>query len=273
MINKETKRVLIGWTEINPANLLTGNNPQELTAEHHARVQQAVNIKNARQLYVNPTNVISDPPAELQEYIAGFWQQPNIEIFIQEGWVIKMADLNNVCTVQPLVENKKSIERVENIDVNNLISIAQITLPYNVPQLFPGAFDQNKNAFIFSSANPNLRIGGTVQQNGIFGFLVTITNSYVQVVKCQGRYFMRDGHHRTYGLLSRNVSFIPVLYREYNSFVEMNIPQGLFPTEVLTSTHPPMLNDYFDNNVSDEAQFPISTKVVMIQGIELSTIS
>lgn len=273
MINNETKRALIGWAEINPVNLLTGSNPQTVTAEHTERVQHAINTKNAREPFVNPINVISDPPAGLQEYITGFWQQPNIEVFVQEGWVIKMADLNKVCTIQPLVENKKSIERVKNVDPNNLIILAQITLPYTIPQVFPGAFDQNKNAFIFSSPNPNLRIAGTVQQNGVFGFLVTITNSFVQVVKCQGRYFMRDGHHRTYGLLSKNISTIPVLYREYNSFVEMGIPQGLFPTEVLTSNRPPMLKDYFDDNVSSEALFPISAKVVMIQGIELNTIS
>ena len=138
MINNETKRVLIGWTEILPANLLAGNNPQAVTVEHQTRVQQAVNAKNRRPLLVNPVNVISDPPAELEEYVSGFWQQPNIEIFIHEGWTIKMANLNNVCTVQPAVENKKSIERSKNIVVNNIIGIAEITLPYNTPQLFSG---------------------------------------------------------------------------------------------------------------------------------------
>lgn len=273
-MNTETKRVLIGWTEINPVNLLAGTNVQSVTPEHHQIVQQAEAAKNARPAFKSPTNVITEPPAELNTYIEEFWAQPNMQDFLQEGgWSIKMADLKKVCTIQPVVEATKSKERVASANSKDLISIAKITLPYASNQEYPGAFDPSKNAFVFSSQNPNLRVAGSVANNGAFGFVVTVSNSFVQIAKCQGRYFIRDGHHRSYGLLANGLSKIPVLYKEYSSFSQMNIPVGIFPMEILASPQPPMLTDFFSDEVSRDAQFPISTKVVMIQAIELGTIA
>jgi RHS repeat-associated protein len=206
-VNTETKRILIGWSEINPVNLLASNNPESVTQQYRDKVANAENIKNARESYVNPDDAIFDPSSELTEYANSFWQQPGIEPFVQEGgWTIKIADLKKVCTIQPAVEIKKSKERVKDIDANNTLSIASVTIPIGVNQIFSGSFDQGRNAFIFSSANPNLRIASTISNNGIFGFGVQMMNSFVQVAKCQGRYYMRDGHHRAYGLLSRGIS-------------------------------------------------------------------
>lgn len=274
-MNTETKKVLIGWTEINPITLLAGTNIQSVTPEHHSLIQKAELAKKARSKFVNPTGVIKAPPAELSEYITGFWAQPALQPFIQEGgWSIQVADLKKLCTIQPVVETVKSKQRVANASSTDVVSIAQITLPYdNIVQQVPGAFDAGKNAFVFSSPNPNLRIAGTVVNNGVFGFAVTMANSYVQVAKCQGRYFLRDGHHRSYGLLANDISNVPVLFKEFDTFSQMNLPQGLFPTEILNSSHPPMLIDFFDESVSSDAQFPISTKVVMIQALEVGTIA
>jgi hypothetical protein len=270
--NTETKKVLIGWNEINPVQLLTGNNQMLVTQDHLQIVQQAVNVKNARQPFINPTDVISEPGPELTQYINQFWQQPNMQAFIQEGWTIKIADLKKVCTIQPSVEMIKSVERVQNVAPENLVSLATVTLPFQAPTNLQVAFDPVKNAWLFSSPNPNLRVTGNFANSGLFGFAVSLANSFVQVVKCQNRFFMRDGHHRAFGLLSRNIFKVPVIYREYNSFNEMMIPPGLFPTEILLSERPPMLMDYLDDNVSSIGEFPLSTKVIVIQALEVNTL-
>lgn len=270
--NTETKKVLIGWNEINPAQLLTGNNQMLVTQDHLNIVQQAVTVKNTRQPFINPTDVISEPGPELTQYINQFWQQPNMQAFTQEGWTIKIADLRKVCTIQPSVEMIKSVERVQNVAADNLVSLATVTLPLQAPTNLPAAFDPVKNAWLFSSPNPNLRVAGNFANSGLFGFAVALANSFVQVAKCQNRYFMRDGHHRAFGLLSRNIFNVPVIYREYNSFNEMMIPPGLFPIEILLSERPPMLMDYLDDTVSSTGEFPLSTKVIVIQALEVNTL-
>jgi len=271
--NTESKKVLIGWNEINPAQLLTGNNQMLVNQEHIDKVQAATNFKNQRAPFANPVDVISEPSAALGQYITQFWQQPSVQPFVQENWTIKIADLNKVCTIQPSVEFVKSVLRVQNVIAENVANIALLTLPLETVGGVPAGFDPIKNAWIFSSSNPNLRIAGNFANGGLFGFAVSLANSYVQVVKCQNRYFMRDGHHRAYGLLSKGISKVPVIYREYNSFNEMMIPPGLFPMETLMSERPPMLTDYFNDQVSSIAEFPLSTKVVIIQALEVNTLS
>jgi hypothetical protein len=52
----------------------------------------------------------------------------------------------------------------------------------------------------------------------IFGFAVALNPSYMQVVHYRGRYFLRDGYHRAYGLLSRGITVVPAFVRETTTF-------------------------------------------------------
>lgn len=268
---KETKRVLIGWPGFDGAVLLSGNNPSLVSDEHRAKNQSAIEALQARESFPIQENIITDTGADLIEYLNEFWQQnPNL---IQEGWTVKIADLRGVCTIQPQVEITNSKERT-NIQVKtDMVEIAKISIPKAIPMPLAGSFDQIKNSFVFSSPNPNLKILTPVNSaEGIFGFAVGIANSFVQVVKINDRYFMRDGHHRAYGFLSNEIYFVPVLYREFNSINDMGLPQGLFPAETLIGNKPPRLLDYFDDSVSGIAEFTRPTKVVIVQGLEVSTI-
>lgn len=269
---KEKKKVLTGWSIPNIVVLLAGNNQAAITAEHTYQIQAAVASVQARAPYVNPIDVIMDSVVELTEYYEQFWLQPELEQFKQEGWTTKLADLRKVCTVQAIVECENSKQRTANIDPNDFLAIANISLPKVNTNNSLVTFDSIKNAWVFSSPNPNLRIIGNFSANGnLFGFAAGISNSFIQIAKCQGRYFLRDGTHRAFGFLSNSINIVPVLYKEYNSIFEMGLPQGLFPSETLLGDRPPMLTDYFEPIVSGEAYFPVSTKVLIIQGLELSS--
>lgn len=267
---KETKRVLLGWPSFDGAVLLSGNNPASVTDEHRAKTQAAIAALNARPAFPMQTNIISDTGADLTEYLTEFWQQnPNL---VQEGWTVKIADLRGVCTIQPQVEIINSKERTNIQSKTDMVEIAKTSIPKINPTPLAGSFDQIKNAFVFSSPNPNLKILAPVNTaEGIFGFAVGVANSFVQVVKVNDRYFMRDGHHRAYGFLSNEINLVPVLYREFNSINDMGLPQGLFPAETLIGNKPPRLLDYFDDTVSGIAEFTRPTKVVVVQGLEIAT--
>jgi hypothetical protein len=268
---KETKRVLLGWPGLDSAALLAGAMLDKITSEHRAKVQSALTAVQNRPAFQVQTEVITETGTELSEYLLEFWaQNPNL---VKEGWTVKIANLKSVCTIQPAVEVVNSKDRTSGVSANNFLEIAKISIPKANPTPMAVSYDQSKNAFVFSSPNPNLKILSPVNTpDGIFGFLAGIANSFVQVVKCNDRYFMRDGHHRGYGFLSNNIHKIPVLYREFNSINEMGLPVGLFPIETLIGNKPPTLMDYFDETVSGLAEFIRPTKVVMIQGLEISTV-
>jgi len=171
-----------------------------------------------------------------------------------------------------LVECISSVDRTKGIEATDYVKLAEISLPRFNPTNILVSFDPSKNAWVFSSPNPNLRILSPFNNNaGVFGFVAGITSSFIQVVKCNDRYFTRDGHHRAYGFLSNNISKVPVLYKEFNSISEMGLPQGLFPIETLLSNRPPMLTDYFDESISGIGLFQRPTKILVIQGLEIGT--
>jgi len=156
---------------------------------------------------------------------------------------------------------------------NDMLEIANISIPKTNQTPLVSSFDIIKNAYCFSSPNPNLKILAPIQtQEGMFGFAVGIANSLVQVVKVNNRYFIRDGTHRAYGFLSNGINLVPVLYREFNSINDMGLPQGLFPAEILIGNKPPRLIDYFDDSVSGIAEFIRPTKVVVVHGLETTTL-
>jgi hypothetical protein len=268
---KETKCVLLGWEGFDGSMLLSGNNPDLVTEEHRKKNQFAITKLKERQPFEIQKNIISETNSSLSEYLAEFWQlNPNL---IQEGWTVKIADLRGVCTIQPQVEIINSKERTKVNDSENQVELANISIPKANVNPLSASFDQTKNSFVFSSPNPNLKLLSPINtQEGIFGFVVGVANSFMQVVKVRDRYFMRDGHHRAYGFLSNNINLVPVLYREFNSINEMGLPQGLFPAETLIGDKPPRLLDYFEEDVSGIAEFTRPTKVVVVQGLEILTI-
>jgi hypothetical protein len=265
---KEKKKVLTGWPILNGTVLLAGGNPGLVTQEHHNKIQSSLLAVQNRPNFIPQNDVIFEPTQELNTYLQGFWGLPELAAFVQEGWTAKIADLSKVCTVQPVVEDTNSKERTSNIPQDDYLAIANISLPKQNMNTLSITFD--KNATVFSSPNPNLRIVGNFNTpDNLYGFAVGINNSYVQVAKCQGRYFLRDGTHRAYGFLSNDVRKIPVLYKEFNTVSDMGLPAGCFQVETLLGDKPPMLTDYFDDSVSSEAEFVRPTKVVIVQGLEV----
>ncbi|MFM9909173.1 MAG: hypothetical protein ACKVOW_07490 [Chitinophagaceae bacterium] len=268
---KEIKKVLIGWQEFNGASLLVGGNANLITPDLQATVNAAILAIQNRPNYVNPVDIVSDPEPELEEYIQQFWLQLDTLPYSHQGFVVKLVDIGNVCTVQPVVECIQSKERTKEIAPNDFLAMARICLSKPSTMGILGNYDANKKSYSFSSPNPNLQILTPHADQGFFGFAVGVSNSFVQVVKCNGRYFLRDGNHRAYGFLANNVRKIPVLYREFHTIGEMGLPAGLFPIETLIGNKPPLLSDFLDDTVSTTAEFLRPTKVVIIQGLEILT--
>jgi hypothetical protein len=138
----------------------------------------------------------------------------------------------------------------------------------------PAQFDPFKQAWVFSSPNPNLRItgqaGGQMQLGmAAFGFAVGITASFMQVARYKGCYLLRDGYHRAFGFLRSGIRRVPAFIRDFSSIEEMRLPQGLLNSDIFLGDHPALLSDYDSDNVSSDVLLPATRKVVIVQGMEL----
>jgi hypothetical protein len=91
----------------------------------------------------------------------------------------------------------------------------------------------------------------------------------VRVIRWRGQYVLRDGYHRTHGLLSRGITNVPVVYREFpDEVIPLNAP-GLFDPSVYLNDRAPLLTDYLDDTVSASIEVRRTQKTFVIQALEI----
>lgn len=270
-------RALIGWMTPAEAKLcLTGRRADlEPTAQELAAAERARRTAAERTQKLDQSDLISPIPGELADYAERVCASNPGKALVDQGFEIRMVDLSRTCAAQPQVHTDHAIERVSGVDPDDLLAIAAITIPLGTPTALPVFFDPAKNAWLFTSGNPNLRVIGNFSaglQQGVqgWGFAVGVSTSFVQVASYGGRTLLRDGYHRAVGLLARGITRVPAFFKEFQSVAELSLPPGLFSHEVYMSAHPPLLPDYLDDSVAADTRSPVVQKVVMIQAIEVT---
>ena len=272
-----TARSLIGWMPAEQAERVQHSNRHDVTVSEEAvnRARAAREAVAARALGVDQEGVISAAPGELDEHINALRQHPDVVGYFAEGWQVALVDLRRVCAVQPNIFIDHAVDRVREVEPGNIRSIVEISLPVPSPSRLPAQFDESKNVWLFSAPNPNLRImgpfGGQVQPGVVaFGFYVAISPSFLQVVRFQGRLFLRDGYHHAVGFLQRGIAIVPVFTREFGGLESLNLPAGMLPQGAYFGERPPCLPDYLDDAVSVQVQLPAFQKMLVIQGLEVT---
>jgi hypothetical protein len=94
----------------------------------------------------------------------------------------------------------------------------------------------------------------------------------MQVAGLAGRYFLRDGYHRAYGLLNAGITHVPALVKDFGSFEEIALPPGMLPQAAYLGERPPMLPDYLDDVLAADTSIPVTQKMVVVQALELNSI-
>ncbi len=246
-------------------------------AEHIAICEAARAAVAARNPGVEQALLFADLPPELQPHIEGLRGNPVTAAILASSGDVRLVDLRRVCAAQPQIHIEDAIKRVAGIGAGDVSAIADVTLPLHVDIALPVAFDQSKNSWIISAANPNLRVVGHFNAPvapGVlgFGFAVALHKSYLQVAGLNGRYFLRDGYHRAYGLLAAGIHQVPALVKDFASFEEVGLPAGLLPQAAYLGDRPPLLPDYLNDSVAADTLLPITQKMIVIQGLELNSL-
>jgi hypothetical protein len=273
-------RALIGWLAVTEGVLyLTGRQTQQNSDP--ALIEQCEGARAAvaaRAPGIDQSGLIADLPTTLLSHIEALRGDPMSSGVFAEGFEPKLVDLSRVCAAQPQIFVQDATRRVQGLTQDDMLGLAEVTLPLPTPVMLASSFDPIKNSWIVSSPNPNLRIAG--QFNGPvgpgmigFGFAVTISKSYLQVAGLGGRYFLRDGYHRAYGLIAAGITHVPALVKEFGSFEEVGLPAGLLPQAAYLGPRPPRLADYLLDDVSVSARVPITQKLLVVQGLELTTLT
>jgi len=273
-------RVLLGWMPAAQGELFLVSNTigVQPTPEQRERARQAREAVAARPLEIDQADLVSALPSELADHVARLRQSPAGAGMFEQGWDVAMVDLERVCAFQPKVFIDTVVERVEGIKSDNLEAIAEITLPTTPVEPPQMQFDPSKPAFMVVSPNPNLTVIGNLTTDiqdipgaqGL-GFIVRVMPTSVQVVRFQGRYYLRDGYHRAYALLDRGITRAPVFIRDMDAIEELvPRPQGMLPQNAYCGARPPLLHDYHNDLVAETVRLPAEQKLIVIQALELA---
>jgi len=273
-------RVLLGWLDdLHAARILNAVQAGEpLSNDQQLKVGAARAAVRARPSGAPQGDLVRPIGSTLDEYLELLRQSPLAQPYFVEGWEVALVDLPRVYGVQPHVFIDHADDRVRDIDLDDVVSVAQVTLPMAASTEFTQQFDMQQKAFIISSANPNLRVvgaGAVAAQDGLpgavmLGFQVALMASYVQVAEVQGRFFLRDGYHRALGLIRRGLRYAPVLVRRGLPLAALiPVPAAMLAYERYMGDHPPFLADYLNESVAIEARVTAAHKVVVVQAIEL----
>lgn len=271
-------RALIGWmSEEEGAVTLAGRSRDGADRpELIERVAAARRAVGARDGGVDQSDLLEDVSSVLEAYLGELRAEPAAAPYVDEGWEVQVADLARVCALQQTVVSADALARTQDVDPEDLVSLARLTLPKPTTTQLPAQFDEGRNHWILTAANPNLKLtghfGGELQPGVIgFGFVVSVMPSFVQVARHHGRYVLRDGYHRAYGLLAQGITKAPVFVRDFG-VAPLGLGQGLFGTDVYLGERPPLLRDFLDDEVSAEVAVPAVQKMLVIQGLELTPI-
>jgi hypothetical protein len=285
-------RALLGWLLSEHAETLLGSQADgegELSDAQRARISQALAAVAERPAGVDQDGLISPLPDELAVHVTRLEATPAGARMRAEGWEIAMVDLARVVAVAPSVFAGTAIERAANLDPGDLQGIAELTLPARHPrpigELSPGddvlpmhcQYHYLTKTYTITSPNLNLAVISNFDAPGNrapqpsqmgHGFTVGVPPSFFEVARFQGRYVLRDGHHRAFGLLSRGITRVPAYVRDVATAEDL-APAGALPPSAWLGDRPPLLRDYHNDLVAEPLLLPVPSRTIVIQAVEL----
>lgn len=271
-------RFLVGWGREEETARLVGGLPPgvEPSEEHMAAARLALSAVQQKEPFPDQAGLIRPLPSGLKATAESVLTSPAAATFVGEGWSLGLADVGRTCVLQQMVYMDHQ-ERLAEVRKEDQLRIAQIALPCEPSMEMIGTrVDPGRQIFAFSSANPNLRVvhASTAPVVGSPGgltvaFNVGVPPSFVQVIKYKGRYILRDGYHRSVGLLMRGIRWVPAFTKTLHSLEEIGWRPGWFLPEVVMGERPPELRDFLDKRIVVDVRVPTNSRTVIIQALEV----
>jgi hypothetical protein len=283
----QQSRWLLAWMnqeEAIPA--LLGRTPapneditQPLTVWHDLR---AALLRRAP--YRQPTPALAKPPAQLKKQAEEFRQRPDViaDLYGQD-WTIAVVDLRHLLSLRRVVD-EGALRRAQQVIPDDPGSLFSFCLPRpGRDARVAGTLDKVNKAITLTSQNWNFHIGSPLmldldvspgpgqplRKEKHIGFIVGFGPSFVQVIECNGRWLLRDGYHRCYGLLQRSMYRVPCVFSKARNFADIGLlAPGPFPEEILFGDRPPLLTDLLDDAVARTARRAAEQKVIRIAASE-----
>jgi len=242
-----------------------------LSAGDAARGRRAREALRSRPAGIDQSGLVEAWPAALEQHAAALRASQGAKPMFDNGWELAViGDLRRVVAAQPTVFVDEIVGYDAGVAPDDLAAIAPLTLPLSPPNAqLPAHFDEDNQTWNISSPSPNLRITGTfageVKPDVVgFGFLLEILTSFVSVAEFRDRYILRDGYHRTYGLIAAGLFRVPAFVRRFGED-DFLFRSGMLPEAIYGGERPPTLADYHDDTVAADVMYAPTDTMISVQ--------
>ncbi len=197
-----------------------------------------------------------------------------------DSWKFKLIEIRKLVAIQKTVNVEVAEDMVRKVEnENDLLGAIRVALDTEMRDDKIN-MTQDTTGYTITSRNLNLApvgvgIGEIPLANGcdnIHGvnFAIGCRQSYVNVLHYGDRYILKDGYHRTYGLMSKGFTHVPCILVEGSE--QTQIPQGgsLFLAQLTLSENPPVLRDFVE--IAEDVQVADFINVVKVR-VEQSRIA
>jgi hypothetical protein len=135
-------RALIGWMPPERGAIALAGGRQEGVQNQDLieRVEAARAVVAEREPGIDQDGMIDATDPALATIVERLRQQPDTGAFWEEGWTVRVGDLTRVCSLQQSVASQQAGDRVSEVDPDDLVSIAAVTLP--APSTGPSSASQ-----------------------------------------------------------------------------------------------------------------------------------
>jgi hypothetical protein len=265
-------RWLIGFSEAEASvQALAGRRQSEYDRpEHRERAAEALRAAAQRRPSFGLDGVVSEAPPEIAARQEALAQEPGLAEAFATGIRIGLVDLRRVCALQSGVMVDQP---APDLDPGDLDAILTYTIRPPERPAVDVQYDSARKAWVILAPDPNLRVVGEfrtdLQEGAIgLGFELRQFGSSVRAVRHHDRWVLVDGYHRAVGLLARGINVVPALVGDAPTEALVKGAAGIRP-EVFLGPRPPMLPDFWDDEVSAEVDLPATTRVLLVEALDV----
>lgn len=207
----------------------------------------------------NPGEAVVDdiPSPDHDAHLQAAATLPWIAPFLAAGWAFKQADIDLLLAFQHHVDLARSDALCAGLPPDASLADA---LPLCIPLTpsappFVIAGDPN-HGLVIKTPSSDLRIvlkGQMPNAVNVFGIQIGWAPPFVQILRCNGRCYLTNGFHRTFGLRRRGLLRVPCLFRDVADFNEIGAPGGeaSFDRPLLESADPPTFGHFANERAYD----------------------
>lgn len=188
------------------------------------------------------------------------------------SWSLGIVDLRPLLAFQRRLFFHPSVVPVQVPAAQDWAALIALCFGRTRPIECETAHDSSTGTLLFRSNNPNLHLRFT--GNPTTPICLHTGSPFFEVACFRGRWFLRDGYHRAYALLTAGVFQIPAVIVHAATIEELGATQPwFFSEEVLFSEDPPRVTDFLKDQLVIAYERPPLIKTLRITMQETLTLA